>query len=228
MEKVSIKSWALDDRPREKMLLKGKESLSDAELIAILIGSGNREESAVDLAKRILRYVNNNLNKLTKLSIEELMQFKGIGNVKAITIVTALEFGKRRQFEDKQVLSKITSSSEVMSIMSPVLYDLDHEEFWVLYLNNANKVISKQQVSKGGLTATLVDVRIIFKKAMELNSVGIILCHNHPSGKLKPSKADIELTNKVKMASSTLDIKLLDHLIISEKTYFSFADEGIL
>ncbi|CAM1372275.1 RadC family protein [Tenacibaculum xiamenense] len=228
MKKLSIKSWALDDRPREKMLLKGKESLSDAELMAILIGSGNRQESAVDLSKRILRYINNNLNKLSKLSIEELMQFKGIGEAKAITIVTALEFGKRRQFEDKAFLPKITSSSEVMPIIGPVLYDLDHEEFWVLYLNNANKVISKQQISKGGLTATLVDVRIIFKKAMELNSVGIILCHNHPSGKLSPSKADIELTNKIKVASSTLDIKLLDHLIISEKTYFSFADEGIL
>ncbi len=228
MEKLSIKSWALDDRPREKMLLKGKESLSDAELMAILIGSGNRNETAVDLSKRILRFVNNNLQKLSKLSIEELIQFKGIGEAKAIAIVTALEFGKRRQFEDKITLPKITSSSEVMSIMSPVLYNLDHEEFWVLYLNNANKVISKHQISKGGLTATLVDVRIIFKKAMELNSVGIILCHNHPSGKLKPSKADIELTDKVKVASSTLDIKLLDHLIISEKTYFSFADEGIL
>ena len=228
MKKLSIKSWALDDRPREKMLLKGKESLSDAELMAILISSGNRDESAVDLSKRILKYANNNLNKLSKLSIEELMQFKGIGEAKAIGIVTALELGKRRHFEDKLVLPKITSSSEVMSVMSPVLSDLEHEEFWVLYLNNANKVVSKKQIGKGGLTATLVDVRIIFKKAMELNSVGIIICHNHPSGKLKPSGADIELTNKIKAAASMLDIKLLDHLIISEKTYFSFADEGIL
>ncbi|MGG8498019.1 RadC family protein [Tenacibaculum sp. TC6] len=228
MKKLSIKSWAEDDRPREKLLLKGKSVLSDAELIAILISSGNREESAVDLSKRILQTVDNNLNKLSKLSVEELMQFKGIGEVKAITIVTALEFGKRRQFEDRLTLPKITSSLEVIKIMQPLIGDLGHEEFWVLYLNNSNKVLAKHQISKGGLTATLVDVRLVFKRAIELSSVGIILCHNHPSGKLKPSLADIELTKKIKQAAITLDLKLLDHLIITEKTYFSFADEGIL
>ncbi|WP_431164799.1 RadC family protein [Tenacibaculum halocynthiae] len=228
MKKLAIKSWSQDDRPREKLLLKGKNTLSDAELIAILISSGNREESAVDLSKRILQSVSNNLNNLSKLSIEELMRFKGIGEAKATTIVTALEFGKRKQFEKKQQISKITSSFDVAKIMQPIIGDLEHEEFWVLYLNNSNKILAKHQISKGGLTATLVDVRIIFKKALELFAVGLILCHNHPSGKLIPSNSDIELTKKIKKATITLDLKLLDHLIITEKAYFSFADEGVL
>lgn len=228
MKKISIKSWALDDRPREKLLLKGKRVLSDAELIAILIGSGNREESAVDLAKRILLSVNNDLNSLAKLSVEELMKFKGIGEAKAISIVTALEFGKRKQFDDKTSIPKIGSSKDVANIMQPLIGDLQHEEFWVLYLNNSNKVLAKHQLSKGGFTATLVDVRLIYKRALELSSVGLIVCHNHPSGKLEPSQSDIELTKKIKQAGVTLDIKLLDHLIITEKAYFSFADESIL
>ena len=228
MEKLTIKSWALDDRPREKLLAKGKQALSDAELIAILIGSGNREETAVALSKRILQQVGNTLHQLAKLSVAELMQFKGIGEAKAIAIVTALEIGKRRHFEDKEVLPKITCSKDVFSLMRGVIGDLAHEEFWVLYVNNSNKVLAKHQLSKGGLTATLVDVRLLFKKALELYSVGIILCHNHPSGKLNPSKSDIQLTQKIKEAGSTLDIKILDHLIITEKAYFSFADEGIL
>ncbi len=228
MKKISIKSWALDDRPREKLMLKGKTVLSDAELIAILIGSGNREESAVDVAKRILQSVNNDLNTLAKLSIAELMKFKGIGEAKAISIVTALEFGKRRQFEAKIKNPKIHSSKDVTHIMQPLIGDLEHEEFWVLYLNNANKVIAKHQLSKGGFTATLVDVRLLYKRSLELSSVGIIVCHNHPSGKLEPSQSDIALTHKIKQAGVTLDIKLLDHIIITEKAYFSFADKGIL
>lgn len=228
MKKFSIKSWALDDRPREKLMIKGKSVLSDAELIAILIGSGNREESAVALSKRILLSVNNDLNLLAKLSVEELMKFKGIGEAKAISIVTALEFGKRKQFEQKKIISKIKTSTDVSLIMQPLLGDLQHEEFWILFLNNSNKVLAKQQLSKGGLTATLVDVRLLYKRALELSAVGVIVCHNHPSGKLKPSGSDIELTNKIKAAGKTLDIKLLDHLIITEKAYFSFADEGIL
>lgn len=228
MKKLTIKSWALDDRPREKLISKGKTSLSDAELIAILIGSGNKEESAVDLAKRILQASNNNLQKLARLSVEELMQFKGIGEAKAISVITALELGKRRQFEDSIKLPKITSSKDVFRLMQSYIGDLQHEEFWVLFLNNSNKIIAKQQVSKGGLTATIVDVRLLFKKALELTSVGVIVCHNHPSGKLKPSNSDKELTEKIKQAGITLDIKLLDHLIITEKAYFSFADEGIL
>ena len=228
MEKLTIKSWALDDRPREKLLAKGKTSLSDAELIAILIGSGNRQESAVALSKRILQSVSGNINELAKLSVEKLITFKGIGDAKAIAIITALEIGKRRQLEIALEKPKITSSKDVFNLMQPVIGDLEHEEFWVLFLNNSNKVLSKSQISKGGLTATVVDVRLLFKRALELASVGIIVCHNHPSGKLQPSTADKQLTQKIKEAGCTLDIKLLDHLIITEKVYFSFADEGVL
>ncbi|CAM1352533.1 RadC family protein [Tenacibaculum insulae] len=228
MKKISIKSWALDDRPREKLMLKGKSALSDAELVAILIGSGSREESAVSLSKKILISVNNDLNALAKLSIEELMRFKGIGEAKAISIITALELGKRKQFEEGDTIIKIKSSLDAATIFTPFLEDLEHEEFWVLYLNNSNKVLANHQLSKGGFTATLVDIRLLYKKALKLSAVGIIVAHNHPSGKLAPSKSDIQLTNKIKEAGITLDIKLLDHLIITEKTYFSFADEGIL
>lgn len=228
MEKFTIKSWALDDRPREKLIAKGKTTLSNAELIAILIGSGNRNESAVALSKRILQSVDDNLSGLAKLSIEQLMQFKGIGEAKAIAIITALELGKRRQLETALEKPKISSSKEVFNLMNPILGDLPHEEFWVLFLNNSNKVLENYQVSKGGLTATIVDVRLLFKRALALSSVGMILCHNHPSGKLQPSTADKQLTQKIKDASATLDIKLLDHLIITEKEYFSFADQGIL
>ena len=228
MEKLTIKSWALDDRPREKLVAKGKSALSDAELIAILIGSGNREESAVGLSKRILKSVDGNINSLAKLSVEKLIEFKGIGEAKAVTIITALELGKRRQLEIALEKPKITSSKEVFNLMQPVIGDLEHEEFWVLFLNNSNKVLGKTQISKGGLTATVVDVRLLFKRALELASVGIIVCHNHPSGKLQPSTADKQITEKIKLAGVTLDIKLLDHLIVTEKAYFSFADEGIM
>ena len=228
MEKLTIKSWALDDRPREKLVAKGKTTLSDAELIAILIGSGNREESAVALSKRILKSVNGNINELAKLSVEKLTEFKGIGEAKAVSVITALELGKRRQLEVALEKPKITSSKDAANVMQPIIGDLEHEEFWVLFLNNSNKVVAKSQISKGGLTATIVDVRLVFKRALELASVAIIVCHNHPSGKLEPSTADKQLTLKIKEASITLDIKLLDHLIITEKAYFSFADEGIL
>lgn len=228
MEKLTIKNWALDDRPREKLLAKGKTVLSDAELIAILIGSGNRNESAVALSKRILQTVDGNINALAKLSVEKLTEFNGIGQAKAITIITALELGKRRQLEIALEKPKITCSKDVFNIMQPVIGDFDHEEFWVLFLNNSNKVVVKSQVSKGGLTATIVDVRLLFKRALELACVGLIVCHNHPSGKLQPSSADRNITQKIKEAGVILDIKLLDHLIITQKAYFSFADEGIL
>lgn len=228
MEKLTIKSWAIDDRPREKLLTKGKIALSDAELIAILIGSGNRQESAVALSQRILKSVEGNINQLAKLTVEKLSTFKGIGEAKAIAIITALELGKRRQLETALERPKITSSKAVFNLMQPIIGDLEHEEFWVLFLNNSNKVLAKTQISKGGLTATVVDIRLLFKRAIELASVGIIVCHNHPSGKLKPSQADKQLTEKIKLAGLTLDIKLLDHLIITEKWYFSFADEGVL
>ncbi len=228
MKKLTIKSWALDDRPREKLMLKGESALSDAELIAILIGSGNRNESAVSLSKRILQSVQGNINSLSKLSITQLMEFKGIGEAKAIAIKTALELGKRRQLEAALEKPKITCSKDVFKIMQPTIGDLAHEEFWVLFLNNSNKVLLKHQISKGGLTATIVDIRLLFKRAMELNAVAIIVCHNHPSGKLQPSNSDKSLTQKIKVAGETLDVKLLDHLIVTEKSYFSFADEAIL
>ena len=228
MNKLTIKTWALDDRPREKLLFKGKNALSDAELIAILIGSGSREESAVALSKRILQSVGGNINKLAKLSVDSLMKFKGIGEAKAISIITALELGKRRQLEAVLEKPKISSSKDVYNIMQPILGDLPHEEFWVVFVNNSNKVLAKTQISKGGLTSTLVDIRLLYKQALELAAVGILVCHNHPSGKLSPSAADKQLTEKIKQAGVTLDIKLLDHLIITEKAYFSFADEGIL
>ena len=228
MEKLTIKSWAIDDRPREKLVAKGKSTLSDAELIAILIGSGNRQESAVALSKRMLQSVNGNINELAKLSVEKLTTFKGIGEAKAISIITALELGKRRQLETAMEKPKITSSVAVFNLLQPIIGDLEHEEFWVLFLNNSNKVVAKNQISKGGLTATVVDVRLLFKRALELAAVAIIVCHNHPSGKLQPSDADQQLTQKINEAGTTLDIKLLDHLIITEKAYFSFADENLL
>ncbi|GAB4158092.1 MAG: DNA repair protein RadC [Winogradskyella sp.] len=224
----SIKNWSQDDQPREKLRDKGKAVLSDAELVAILIGSGSRAESAVDLCKRILASVDHNLNTLGKLSIKQLMEFKGIGEAKAITIVAAMELGRRRRLEDAVTLDKINSSRSVFDVMQPILGELPHEEFWILYLNNSNKVIQKNQLSKGGITGTLVDVRLVLKSALEVGATSLILCHNHPSGTLKPSQADKDITLKLKTAAQSLDIKVLDHLIITEKTYFSFADEGIL
>lgn len=226
-ESFSIKNWNQDDQPREKLLYKGKSALSDAELVAILIGSGNREESAVGLCKRILSTVNN-LTELGKLSIKQLMEFKGIGEAKAITIIAALELGRRRRGEEALEKMKITSSKSVFELMQPVIGELPHEEFWIVYLNNSNKVIQKNQLSKGGITGTLVDVRLALKIALEVGAVGIILAHNHPSGTLKPSQADKQLTSKLKLAAQSLDIKVLDHLIITEQAYFSFADENIL
>lgn len=226
MKKLTIKSWAQDDRPREKLRTKGAHVLSSAELIAILISTGNKEETAVDLSKRILASVQNNIHELAKLSFYKLTNFKGIGPAKAIAIMTALELGKRRQQEMTIQHLSISSSKEAFVLMRPILADLPHEEFWVLYLNNSNEVLLKNQLSKGGLTATLVDVRLLFKKAIEIAAVAIIICHNHPSGKITPSLMDRELTKKIKQAGRSLDIKLLDHLIITEKSYFSFADNG--
>ncbi|MDO8317107.1 MAG: DNA repair protein RadC [Flavobacterium sp.] len=222
-----ITNWSEDDKPREKLMLKGKSVLSDAELIAILIGSGSRSESAVDLSKRILASVDNNLNALGKLSLSQLMQFKGIGEAKAISIIAALELGRRRRGEDALELKKITSSKIIFEIMQPIIGELPHEEFWIIYMNNSNKVISKSQLSKGGITGTLVDVRIVFKTALEMGATALILCHNHPSGTLIPSDADKQITRKLKLAGDSLEIKVLDHLIVTETSYFSFADEGI-
>lgn len=224
----SIKNWAESDRPREKLLQKGETSLSDAELVAILISSGNTEESAVQLSKRILAGSENKLNALGKLSVKQLMKYKGIGKAKAISIVAALELGRRRRAEDALVRKKIDSSAMVFELMQPAIGDLEHEEFWIIYLNNSNKIIQKSQLSKGGITGTLVDVRIVMKNALECGATGIILVHNHPSGALKPSPQDRDLTHKLKAAGDNLDIKVLDHVIITQKAYFSFADERII
>jgi DNA repair protein RadC len=226
-QNFSIKHWSEDDKPREKLMLKGKQALSDAELVAILIGSGSRNESAVSLSKRILASVDNNLNALGKLSLKQLMEFKGIGEAKAISIAAALELGRRRRAEETVELKKITSSKAVFELMQPLIGELPHEEFWVLFLNNSNKVLYKSQLSKGGITGTVVDIRLIFKMALENNAISIILTHNHPSGKLEASSADLEITKKLKLAGEQLEIRVLDHVIITENGYLSFQDEGI-
>lgn len=222
----AIRDWSDDDKPREKLMLKGREALSDAELLAILIGSGSRNESAVALSQRILASAKN-LNALGKMTISQLMQFRGIGEAKAVSIVAALELGRRQRAEDVLKLKKITSSKAVFETMQPIIGELPHEEFWVLFLNNSNKVISKAQLSKGGIAGTIVDTRLIFKLALENGATGLILCHNHPSGELNPSIADKQITRKIKTAGEILDVKILDHLIITETNYYSFVDEGI-
>ncbi|MBW3517650.1 DNA repair protein RadC [Flavobacterium sp. NKUCC04_CG] len=225
---TSIKSWAEDDKPREKLMLKGKAALSDAELLAILLRSGSTDQSAVDLSKRILNEYDNKLSNLSKQSLKQLLRFKGVGQAKAISIVAALELGQRRQREMGKLWTKIESSRMVYDLMQPIIGDLAHEEFWVLLLNNSNKIIHQQKLSIGGLTATVVDVRILFKLAIEHQAVGIILCHNHPSGQLTPSETDLRITRKIKQAALLFDISILDHLIVTEKDYYSFADENIL
>lgn len=227
-EKLNIKAWAEEDRPREKLLSKGRSVLSDAELIAILIGSGNRNESAVELSKRILKSIDNDLNRLGRLSVKELMQFNGIGEAKAISIVAALELGRRRKNTDNQLNKNIKSSKDVFEEIIGVMSDLPHEEFWVLFLDRRNAVIKKSNVSKGGVSGTVADAKIIFKEAIQLLASAVILCHNHPSGNLKPSDADIQLTKKMKEIGNMMDVPVLDHLIVTDKSYYSFADEGLM
>ncbi len=228
MKNISIKDWSEDDRPREKLLQKGIQTLSDAELVAILIGSGNKEMSAVDLGKHILLANDNNLNNVAKKSVSDLMKFKGIGQAKAISILSALELGKRRESIEAELQKKISSSQDIFKIMNVKFRDLPYEEFWVIYLNRSNKIIHKEKMSQGGISGTVVDVRLILKKAIEYLASSIILSHNHPSGQLKPSQQDIEITRKLKKASSYLDISILDHVIVADNMYFSFADDGIL
>ncbi|MGK7391875.1 MAG: RadC family protein [Candidatus Cyclobacteriaceae bacterium M2_1C_046] len=225
---LSIKSWAEEDRPREKLLLKGKAALSDAELIGILIGSGSASLSAVDLAKLILSQNSHNLDRLARLSVHDLMKFKGIGEAKAITIVSALELGRRRKDTLPEKKPKISSSKDVYELMRPFLLDLSHEEFWVVILNRSNQVIARQPVSSGGVSGTVADPKMIFKKALDYLASSIILVHNHPSGNINPSEADRQLTNKMKEAGKFLDIPVLDHVIFTDDKYYSFADEGIL
>lgn len=227
--KLGIKDWAEEDRPREKMMQKGVQSLSDAELLAILIGSGSREETAVELSRRILNQANNNLNELGKFSIHELIsKFKGIGEAKAITITAALELGKRQKCAETNKGHQIKCSKDLFELVQPILCDLPHEEFWVILLNRSNMPIHKAKISQGGIVGTVVDVRIILKLALEKLATGIVVCHNHPSGNLFPSTSDIETTRKVREACETVDITFLDHLIISGNKYYSFADEGAL
>jgi DNA repair protein RadC len=226
--KYSIKQWAKDDRPREKLLMKGPESLSDSELLAILIINGNKEKSALDLAKDVLKLGKNNLPELGKLSVKELTKVKGIGEAKAISIVAALEIGRRRQALAAREKEIISSSSDVATYLQTLLKDYKHEVFAVLFLNRANKINHFEIISQGGITGTVADPRIILKKALEEDAVSLILCHNHPSGSLKPSRADEDLTQKIKEAAKYFDIKVLDHLIVSDDGYYSFADEGIL
>lgn len=220
----SIKSWSLDDRPREKLIEKGAQTLSNAELLAILLGSGSREESAVDLAKRILKYAQNNLTDLGRLGIEDLIQFKGIGEAKAVTLCSAFEIARRRKAEVIEKV-KISSAQDVYNELSPFVSDLNHEEFWVLYLNRANVVLRKEKISSGGVSGTVVDNKIILKKALLNLASSIVLVHNHPSGNLKPSQQDKKVTQKMKSACELLEINLLDHLIIAGNSYYSFADE---
>ncbi len=224
-----IKFWAVDDRPREKLALKGADSLSDSELLAILISSGSKEKTAVDLAKEILQLGGNNLEDVGKLSLKQLQKVKGIGVARAITIAAALELGRRRQQGSANVLKEadvLKSSKAVAGYLQMKLQDHQHEVFAVLFLNNANKIKHFEIISRGGVTATIADPRIIFKIALEHNSTNLILCHNHPSGKLEPSQPDIALTDKLKVAASYLDMKVLDHIIVSSKGYYSFADDG--
>lgn len=227
-KKLSIKEWAVEDRPREKMLAKGIRSLSEAELLAILISSGNLEESAVELSRRILSSVNNNLNELGKTTINDLRKFRGIGEVKAITIMAALELGRRRKESEPEERPKVSTSHDTATIFKPLLSDLPHEEFWILLLNRNNLVIDKVMISQGGLSGTIIDVRIILKTALDKLASSIILCHNHPSGNLMPSEADKEITRKIKEAGKHMDIPVLDHVIIANDDYFSFADEGLI
>lgn len=223
---LKIKEWALEDRPREKLLYKGISSLSDAELLAILIGSGNNEQSAVDLAREVLGIASNNLNKLGKLGVHDLVKLRGIGSAKAINILAALELGRRRKASDIIEAKKIRSSNDVYTIFNTLMADLQHEEFWILYLNRSNKILSRHKLSQGGISGTITDVRLIIKKALELLASSIIICHNHPSGNLDPSDADTRITTKIKDAASYFDINLLDHVIVTDNGYYSYADNG--
>ena len=226
MYKNTIKTWAVNDRPREKFIQKGSEALSDSELIAILIRSGTADRSALVVAREIFSLAKDNLSSLAKLQLKDLITVKGVGHTKAITLMTALELGRRRRLCEAVDRSMISSSIDAFNLMKPLLEDLSVEQFWAVYLNNSNKVLSQQKISEGGMTATIVDIRLILKRALEVNATALVLCHNHPSGALKPSEADISLTDKVKKAAKLMDIQVLDHIIVTDQSYFSFADQG--
>ena len=229
-ENLTLKQWADEDRPREKLLLKGKQTLTDAELLAILLRTGTREETVVDVAKKLLNRVGNDLNMLGKLSVPDIhhLGIKGLGDTKIITLVAAMELGRRQQRATPRQLSRVTESKDAYELLAPLMSDQIREQFYLLLLNNANKVIAEQVLSEGGITGTVVDARLLFKQALLSNATSIVLAHNHPSGNLKPSQADIDLTRKIKDAGKLLEIKLLDHLIVADGGYYSFADEGML
>ena len=226
--KLTITDWSVEDRPREKLIKKGVSALSDAEILAVLIGVGSTKETAVDLMKRILKDVSNNLNELGRLTIHDLKKYNGIGEAKAIAIAAAMELGKRRKLAEIVNKKQIKSSQDIYERFQPKLMDLPHEEFWVIYLNRSNRIIDEQRISQGGVTGTVTDVKIILKQAIEKLATGMILCHNHPSGNIRPSKADSNITQKLKNASAYLDIQVLDHVIVGQNVYYSYADEGIL
>ena len=225
---LKITDWALEDRPREKLIEKGTASLSDAELLAILINSGTKDRSAVDVGRELLGKVNNNLNSLGKLSISDLKSLNGIGTARAVTIAAALELGRRRKLAEVPDVAQIKCSKDVADIFQPILGDLPYEEFWILFLNRSNRVINRMKLSQGGVSGTVTDVRMVMKRAIEYLASGIIVCHNHPSGNLNPSESDTKITQKIKEAGTLMDIQLLDHLIITDKEYYSFADNGII
>ena len=226
--RLTINQWAEDDRPREKLINKGNASISNAELIAILIRAGTKKQSAVDISKSILDHVKNNLNELAKMNVKELCRFPGIGEAKAVTILAALELGARIRQEQALTKDQVTDSATLYEILKPQMANLAHEEFRVVYLNRANKIVGIKQISVGGVTGTVADPKIIFRKGIELLSSSIILAHNHPSGNLRPSKADIDLTKKMKEAGKLMEIEVIDHIIVSDCGYYSFADEGMI
>jgi len=226
--RIPIKQWSEDDRPREKLLIKGKSALSNAELIALLLGSGTRNESAVDLAKRILDQSGQNLAELSKYQISDLLKFKGIGQAKGLTIIAALELGNRKRGQDALTREKVAGSKDVFELFHGEIADSPYESFWVLLLNRANRVIRKVNISEGGISGTVADPKKIFKMSLDHNASSLILCHNHPSGNTQPSEADIRLTRKLKEAGLLLDLPVLDHLIVGGESYFSFADEGMI
>ncbi len=225
---IPLKALAEDDRPREKLIQLGRQHVSDAELLAIILGSGNTQETALQLAQRILHENNNNINNLARLTTTELMKFKGVGPAKAVNIAAAFELGKRRTDKNADELYHIGSSKDAYALIAPKIMDLHYEEFWIILLNRANKVIKMEKLSKGGISGTVVDVRLIAKSAIENNSSGVILAHNHPSGNNKPSEQDIEITKKTKQGLKLFDISLFDHIIVANQAYYSFTDEGIL
>lgn len=227
-KKMNISEWAIDDRPREKMMAKGASALSDAELLAILIGSGNTDETAVELMRRLLKDCQNNLGSMARWDVRQFSQYKGMGPAKSITIMAALELGRRRNMQEAEERLSIRSSCDIYKIFQPLMRDLPIEEFWILFLNQSNRVIDKLRISSGGIAGTVVDIRTILREALLRHATQIVALHNHPSGNCKPSKPDCDITDQLSKAGQTMNIRLIDHVIVSESSYYSFADEGLI